>query len=93
MKKVLYMLLLLVELILDLAVLSLLYNNTAYIAIAAVVVIWLALLIYLVPKLKKAEDEAIKRKLYRRLVLVMAAPIILFIILVIGFIIGLSMVI
>ena len=91
MKKTLYVLLLLAELFLDITVLSLLSNGSFYIAITAIVAVWIALLIYLVPKLKKADDEAIRRKLYRRLVLVMAAPMMIFAILVVGFVIAFSM--
>jgi hypothetical protein len=91
MKKTLYVLLLIAELFLDITVLSLLSNGSFYIAIAAIVVIWIALLIYFVPKLTKADDVAIKRKLYRRLVLVMAVPMMIFAILVVGFVIAFSM--
>ena len=44
----------------------------------------------MIVKLKKADDEAMKRKLYRRLALANGSPVIVFIILVIWFIIAMS---
>ena len=90
MKKVLYGLLLLVEAIAALMILSLLWNNTFYLAVAAIAVIWAALVTWVLVKLKKADDEAMKRKLYRRLALANGSPVIVFIILVIWFIIAMS---
>ena len=90
MKKVLYGLLLLVEAVAALMILSLLWNNTFYPAVAAIVVIWAALVTWVLVKLKKADDEAMKRKLYRRLALANGSPVIVFIILVIWFIIAMS---
>ena len=90
MKKVLYGLLLLVEAVATLMILSLLWNNTFYLALAAIVVIWAALIAWVLIKLKKAYDEALKRKLYRRLALANGSPVIVFIILVIWFIIAMS---
>ena len=91
MKKVLYGLLLLVEAVAALMILSLLWNNTFYLAVAAIAVIWAALVTWVLIKLKKADDEALKRKLYRRLALANGSPVIVFIILVIWFIIAMSM--
>ena len=91
MKKVLYGLLLLVEAVAALIILSLLWNNTFYLAVAAIAVIWAALVTWVLIKLKKADDEAMKRKLYRRLALANGSPVIVFIILVIWFIIAMSM--
>ena len=90
MKKVLYGLLLLVEAVAALMILSLLWNNTFYLAVAAIAVIWAALVTWVLIKLKKADDEALKRKLYRRLALANGSPVIVFIILVIWFIIAMS---
>ena len=90
MKKVLYGLLLLVEAVAALMILSLLWNNTFYLAVAAIAVIWAALVTWVLIKLKKADDEAMKRKLYRRLALANGSPVIVFIILVIWFIIAMS---
>jgi hypothetical protein len=90
MKKVLYGLLLLVEAVAALMILSLLWNNTFYLAVAAIAVIWAALVTWVLVKLKKADDEAMKRKLYRRLALANGSPVIVFIILVIWFIIAMS---
>ena len=90
MKKVLYGLLLLVEAIAALMILSLLWNNTFYLAVAAVAVIWAGLVTWVLVKLKKADDEVMKRKLYRRLALANGSPVIVFIILVIWFIIAMS---
>ena len=91
MKKVLYGLLLLVEAVAALMILSLLWNNTFYLAVAAIAVVWAALIAWVLIKLKKADDEALKRKLYRRLALANGSPVIVFIILVIWFIIAMSM--
>ena len=90
MKKVLYGLLLLVEAVAALMILSLLWNNTFYLAVAAIAVIWAALVTWVLIKLKKADDEAMKRKLYRRLALANGSPVFVFIILVIWFIIAMS---
>ena len=91
MKKVLYGLLLLVEAVAALMILSLLWNNTFYLAVAAIVIVWAALMAWVLVKLKKADDEAMKRKLYRRLALANGSPVLVFIILVIWFIIAMSM--
>ena len=90
MKKVLYGLLLLVEAIAALMIMSILWNSTFYLAVAAIAVIWAALVPWVLIKLKKADDEAMKRKLYRRLALANASPVFVFIILVIWFIIAMS---
>ena len=90
MKKVLYGLLLLVEVIAALMIMSILWNSTFYLAVAAIAVIWAALVTWVLIKLKKADDEAMKRKLYRRLALANASPVFVFIILVIWFIIAMS---
>ena len=92
MKKTTYILLLVVELLAGLLILSGLWNSTSYLAVTAIVFVWVALLVRVVPKLKKAEDEALKKKYRRRLVLVMATPVIAFIILAIWFIIRFTMV-
>ena len=91
MKKVLYGLLLLVEAIAALMIMSILWNSTFYLAVAAIVVIWAVLVTWVLIKLKKADDGVMKRKLYRRLVLANGSPVIVFIILVIWFIIAMSM--
>ena len=75
MKKVLYGLLLLVEAVAALMILSLLWNNTFYLAVAAIVVIWAVLVTWVLIKLKKADDGVMKRKLYRRLVLANGSPV------------------
>ena len=90
MKKVLYGLLLLVEAIAALMIMSVLWNSTFYLAVASIAVIWAALVTWVLIKLKKADDEAMKRKLYRRLALANGSPVIVFIILVIWFIIAMS---
>ena len=90
MKKVLYGLLLLAEAIAALMIMSVLWNSTFYLAVAAIAVIWAALIAWVLIKLKKADDEAMKRKLYRRLALANASPVFVFIILVIWFIIAMS---
>ena len=90
MKKVLYGLLLLVEAVAALMILSLLWNNTFYLAVAAIAVIWAALVTWVLVKLKKADDEVMKRKLYRRLALANGSPVFVFVILVIWFIIAMS---
>ena len=91
MKKVLYGLLLLVEAIAALMIMSILWNSTFYLAVVAIAVIWAALVTWVLIKFKKADDEAMKRKLYRRLALANASPVFVFIILVIWFIIAMSM--
>ena len=93
MKKVFYILLLIAEFIVDILILSGLWNSTFYIEIAIIVAVWAALLGFWIFKFKKAGDETAKRKFYRRLPLVMASPVAVFIILTIVFIIRLSMVI
>ena len=93
MKKVFHMFVLLAELVLNFMILSILWNSTFYTELVVIVILWLFLLVRLILKMKKENSAEIKQKFYRRLVLVMAVPMIIFIILVIGFIIGLSMVI
>ena len=91
MKKVLYGLLLLVEAIAALMIMSILWNSTFYLAVAAIAVIWAVLVTWVLIKLKKADDGVMKRKLYRRLALANGSPVFVFIILVIWFIIAMSM--
>ena len=91
MKKALYGLLLIAELVLAAMILSLLWNSTFYLGIAIIVIVWAALMAWVLVKLKKADDEAMKRKLYRRLALANGSPVLVFIILVIWFIIAMSM--
>ena len=93
MKKIFHMFVLFAELVLNFMVLSILWNSTLYIELVVIVILWLFLLLRLILKMKKENRAEIKQKFYRRLVLVMAVPMIIFIILVIGFIIKLSMVI
>ena len=93
MKKIFHMFVLFAELVLNFMVLSILWNSTFYTELVVIVILWLFLLVRLILKMKKENRAEIKQKFYRRLVLVMAIPMIIFIILVIGFIIGLSMVI
>ena len=93
MKKIFHMFVLFAELVLNFMVLSILWNSTFYTELAVIVILWLFLLVRLILKMKKENRAEIKQKFYRRLVLVMAVPMIIFIILVIGFIIKLSMVI
>ena len=93
MKKIFHMFVLFAELVLNFMVLSILWNSTFYTELVVIVILWLFLLVRLILKMKKENRAEIKQKFYRRLVLVMAVPMIIFIILVIGFIIGLSMII
>ena len=93
MKKIFHMFVLFAELVLNFMVLSILWNSTFYTELVVIVILWLFLLLRLILKMKKENRAEIKQKFYRRLVLVMAVPMIIFIILVIGFIIKLSMVI
>lgn len=93
MKKIFHMFVLFAELVLNFMVLSILWNSTFYTELVVIVILWLFLLVRLILKMKKENSAEFKQKFYRRLVLVMAVPMIIFIILVIGFIIKLSMVI
>ena len=93
MKKIFHVFVLLAELVLNFMVLSILWNSTLYTELVVIVILWLLLLVRLILKMKKENSAEFKQKFYRRLVLVMAVPMIIFIILVIGFIIKLSMVI
>ncbi|MBR5266904.1 MAG: hypothetical protein IKU20_01760 [Lachnospiraceae bacterium] len=91
MKKILYVLLLLVELVLTYGIISSLWNSTFYLAVAMILIIWAALLVWVLLKLKKADDVKTRRKLYLKLALANASPLFVFIILVIWFIIAMSM--
>ena len=91
--KILYIILLLVELTLDFMALSILWNSSFHIGVIIISLIWGALLLTLIPKFKKADDAVAKRKVYIKLVLTMILPVIIFVILVIAFAIKLSTVI
>ena len=93
MKKVLYIVLLFIELVLDVLLMSLLWSNQAWLAWGIIAVVWGGLLIWQVLALKKVSDDISKKRIYRRIALSMLVPIVGFIIVVIWFIIALSRVI
>ena len=93
MKKALYVFLLITELVFDILTMLLLWSNSFMIPFAVIVAVWAALMVWQIWMLAKAADAAARLKIYRRIALVMAVPVIGFLILAIWAIVRLSMVI
>ena len=74
MKKVLYILLLLAELVVGFVLLALSTIAIRWIGFGIVTAIWAALTVWMLTKLKKAEDDSSRRKIKRRIALVMLIP-------------------
>ena len=87
MKKVLYAILLIVELIFACLSILLLWSNPFRIPCAIIVAVWVVLMVWQICMLTKAADAAAKQKIFRRIALVMAVPMIGLLILVIWFIV------
>ena len=78
MKKVLYFILLAVELFVDVLFMMALANSSLYIPIAIAVVATLVALIWLIILFAKAEDKKAKRKFILGIALSMLIPLIVF---------------
>ena len=78
MKKVLYFILLAVELFVDVLFMMALANSSLYIPIAIAIVATLAALIWLIILFAKAEDKKAKRKFMLGIALSMLIPLIVF---------------
>lgn len=92
-KKILYVLLLIAEFIVDFLLMSLAWANTFEIPCIITVVICAALLVWQIVLLTKAKDSTAKGKLFRNIALVMLLPIVAFFIMLVWFIVGLMSVI
>ena len=78
MKKVLYFILLAVELFVDVLFMMALANSSLYIPIAIAIVATLVVLIWLIILFAKAEDKKAKRKFMLGIALSMLIPLIVF---------------
>ena len=74
MKKVLYILLLLVELVVGFALLAVATISIRWIGFCIVTAVWAALTVWMLAKLKKADSDQDRRKVKRWLALVMLLP-------------------
>ena len=93
MKKILYIILLLAELVIDALLMNLAWMNTMEIPCIITIVVWAALMVWQGIMLMKAQSSVSKGKLMRNIALVMLLPIISFIIMLVWFIVGLTSVI
>ncbi|MBE7083370.1 MAG: hypothetical protein E7373_02050 [Clostridiales bacterium] len=94
MKKILYFILLAVELFVDVLFMMGLFNSSLYIPIAIAVVATLAMLTWMIILFTKAKDKIAKRKIMLGIALSMLIPLIVFfvtfVILAIAFVITFS---
>ncbi len=94
MKKILYFILLAVELFVDVLFMMGLFNSSLYIPIAIAVVATLAMLTWMIILFTKAKDEIAKRKIMLGIALSMLIPLIVFfvtyIVIAIAFVISFS---
>ena len=74
MKKVMYVILLLEELIVDVLLLSLVWTNMGRLPCVAFAAVWIGLVVRQVLQLKKNDDEAMTTKIKRRIALAMLVP-------------------
>ena len=93
MKKVLYIILLLAELLFDFILMSLVWTNVSVSVCIVTAVVCAALIIWQGIMLAMATDAAVKRKLMRNIALIMLIPVAVFIIMFIYTIFVLSQVI
>ena len=93
MKKVAYVILLLVEAVLGFPALSLAWVNVEWIPCVVIIAVWAALLVWQLLTLKKATGAESTRKILRRIALVMLVPLLGGIILLVYMFVGLASVI
>ena len=87
-KRVLYILLLLAELVLDTLLMSVLWSITLVIPVLAIMAVSTGLLVWQIIALVRAADPNKKRKKKRNIVLILLLPIAIFLILLIWFIVA-----
>ena len=87
-KRVLYILLLLAELVLDTLLMSVLWSITLVIPVLAIMVVSTGLLVWQIIALVRAADPNKKRKKKRNIALILLLPIAIFLILFIWFIVA-----
>ena len=93
MKKVLYILMLVVEFVIGALLMELAYHNTFEIATVITVIATLALAVWQIVELIRAKDATAKGKIKRNIALIMLIPVAAFIIMFVWLIVGLMMVI
>ena len=97
MKKVAYVILLLVEAVLSFLALSLAWVNVEWIPCVVIIAVWAALLVWQILTLKKAthaeNPREVRRRTCRRIALVMLVPLLGGIILLVYMFVGLASVI
>lgn len=87
-KRVLYILLLLAELVLDTLLMSVLWSITLVIPVLAIMAVSTGLLVWQIIALVRAADPNKKRKKKRNIALILLLPIAIFLILLIWFIVA-----
>ena len=93
MKKILYPMLLIAELVADFLLMSLAWANTFKFASVIIVIISAVLELWQIILYIRTKDSVARRKIKRNIALFMLIPVVGFIILLIWFMIGLSLVI
>jgi hypothetical protein len=88
MKRILYFILLIAELVVGFLLMSLVWRTTLYIPCVIVAAVWAALMAWQIVSLSKAKDAAAQKKILRNIVFVMLIPTAVFIVLFVWFIIA-----
>ena len=91
MKRVLYFVMLIAELAVGFFLMSLVWRTTLYIPCIVVAAVWAALMAWQIVSLSKANDAAAQKKILRNIALVMLIPTATFVVLLIWFIVGFTL--
>ena len=79
MKKVLYLILLLAELVVGICLMSSAWDSIGWLPCVITIAVWAALLIWQAAKLKKNSDAAKARRIRRNIALIMLIPAVLYV--------------
>ena len=90
MKKVLYLILLLVELFVDFLMVSLVWVNIGWLPCVITLALWAVLLVWQIVTLKKNSDAEKVRKIKRNIALIMLIPSTLYVVMLLWLIVALS---
>ena len=93
MKKALYIVILIAEFVLGSLLMELAYRNTFEIAVVITVIATIALAVWQIVRLIKANDSSAKGKIKRNIALVMLIPVAAFIVMLVYLLVGLMTVI
>ena len=89
MKKVLYIILLLAELVVGFLLMSLAWANIGWLPCVITIAVWAALLVWQIVTLKKNSDAAKARKIKRNIALIMLIPSAMYIVMILWLVVTL----